>query len=222
MRTHTPSVDIIGINSYFEPNIQELQHVFSQFDTLRPHVITEFGPKGYWSHEFGDFRYDRVIEVSSLTKARWYERQWNEYIEKNKGFNLGGYEGTATWFGITDYKGRLKPAYYHLQRAWSGNPVINHQFPDLSIVGHWYPVKAGETIWLSAGITNDFKGTLSYEWEVYEADSWKRCSPIVNAILDKQYVELKMPDKKSRYRVYVHAVDSTGNVITASRPLLTE
>ena len=27
-------------------------------------------------------------------------------------------EGTATWFGITDFKGRLKPSYYALKNAW--------------------------------------------------------------------------------------------------------
>lgn len=231
MRTHTPSIDIIGINSYFEPNIQQLQKVFSQFDTLRPYVITEFGPKGYWSQEFGDFRNDRPIEVSSLSKARWYERQWNEYIERDKGYNLGGfafswrdrYEGTATWFGITDYKGRLKPTYYYLQKAWtSKNSIADSQFPALSIVGPWYPRKAGQTLWLSAGISNNYKGNLTYEWEVYEADTWKRSTPVKNTISNKQYVEIQMPERKSRYRVYVHATDSIGNVVTASRPLFFE
>jgi cellulose synthase/poly-beta-1,6-N-acetylglucosamine synthase-like glycosyltransferase/exo-beta-1,3-glucanase (GH17 family) len=231
MNAYAPSIDVIGINSYYEPKIKNLQAVFSKFDTLRPYVITEFGPKGYWNHELTDLRNDSLlIEVSSVSKAKWYERQWNDYIEKNKGHNLGGfafswrdrYEGTATWFGITDYKGRLKPAYYYLQRAWLGKKVGGNQFPDLTIVGSWYPAKTGETVWLSSGISNNFNGKLKYEWEVYQEETWKRVSIIEDVIYEDRFIELEIPDRKYHYRVYVHATDTLGNVVTASRPLVIE
>ncbi|MDO1451220.1 glycosyltransferase family 2 protein [Rhodocytophaga aerolata] len=231
MRMYAPSIDVIGINSYYEAKIESLQSVFSKFDTLRPYVVTEFGPKGYWDSDLSDMRNDSLlIEVSSVAKAKWYKHQWIEYIEKNKGNNLGGfafswrdrYEGTATWFGITDYKGRLKPAYYYLQGVWSGKTNHSNQHPDLTIVGSWYPAKAGDEVWVSAGISNGYPGRLQYEWEVYEEETWKRVSIIENKIYNDRFIKVIIPNKKHHYRVYVHATDSVGNVVTASRPLAIE
>lgn len=226
---HAPSIDVLGVNSYYEQNIQALQSVFNEYDTLRPYALTEFGPKGYWSKEFGDYRNGNLlIELSSLSKGNWYEKQWKEYIAFNQGYNLGGiayswrdrYEGTATWFGITDMKGRLKPAYYNLQNTWKEDHSLPYHFPEIHIVGHWYAINPGETLWLTAATVNDYKGELKYEWEVYEDESWGKCMELVQSRLNGQYIELRMPMKKSNYRVYVHATDSVGNVITASRPLL--
>jgi len=156
----------------------------------------------------------------------WIKKQWTDYIEPNKGFNIGGfafswrdrYEGTATWFGLTDYKGRLKPAYHYLQTAWVGQKL--EEFPELSIVGHWYPIATGDKIWLTAATTNNYNGKLSYEWEVIDDKKWNMPTKITNNINDFQIVEIEAPSKKSSYRVYVYAVDTLGNVITSSRPLL--
>ncbi|GAB3234334.1 glycosyltransferase [Algoriphagus aestuariicola] len=227
--TYAPSIDVLGINSYYEQNLKVLKDVFSRFDTLRPYAVTEFGPKGYWSHEYGDYWNDSLlIELSSVSKADWYARQWTDYIEDNEGYNLGGfafswrdrYEGTATWFGITDYKGRLKPSYYYLQSAWKGTVLDHDIFPEISVVGHWNPVEPGQQIWMSAAVTNSYSGSLSYEWKVLNDKNWKNSSEIVNNVNNYQMVELKVPEDKSNYRVYVYATDSLGNVITASRPLL--
>lgn len=227
MATYAPSLDVIGINSYYKENIECIKEVVSEFDTLRPYAVTEFGPKGYWSPEFGDYWSDSLlIELSDVSKAAWIKKQWTDYIEVNKGFNLGGfafswrdrYEGTATWFGITDYKGRLKPAYHYLQSVW--NVAELEEFPELSIVGHWYPVSLGDRIFFTAATTNHYKGKLSYEWEVIGDKDWDMSTNIISNLNDYQIVEIQVPDKKLSYRVYLHAVDTLGNVITNSRPLL--
>ncbi|WP_373494072.1 glycosyltransferase, partial [Aquiflexum sp.] len=154
-RAFAPHVDVIGVNSYYEKNINQLDSIMSYAYPGKPYVVTEFGPKGYWNKELGDYRNDSIlIELSSLIKAEWYKKQWTEYIFQNKGRNLGGmafswmdrYEGTATWFGITDYRGRLKPAYYYLQNAWLSDESLPKSFPDISIVGHWDYQYSGESI----------------------------------------------------------------------------
>jgi cellulose synthase/poly-beta-1,6-N-acetylglucosamine synthase-like glycosyltransferase len=227
MATNAPSLDVIGINSYYKESIEVIKEVVSEFDTLRPYAVTEFGPKGYWSPQFGDYWNDTLlIELSDVSKAVWIKKQWIDYIKANKGFNLGGfafswrdrYEGTATWFGLTDYKGRLKPAYHYLQAAWAGEEL--EDFPELSIVGHWYPIGTDDKIWLTAAITNSYNGKLSYEWEVIDDKKWNTSTKIISTINDYQIVEIEAPSEKSTYRVYVHAVDRFGNVITSSRPLL--
>jgi hypothetical protein len=128
------------------------------------------------------------------------------------------YEGTATWFGITDYKGRLKPTYYFLESAWKGLDKVNPNFPDISIVGHWHLLQPGETIWLSAAIINNYNGKLNYTWEVYDNKNWRKSTPILTTLKEGQFAEIEVPEHPSR--VYVFATDSLGNVISASRALV--
>ncbi|MBN7812460.1 glycosyltransferase [Algoriphagus sp. H41] len=225
-RAFAPHVDVIGINSYYEENISELQEIMEQAYPGKPYAVTEFGPKGYWNQELGDYWRDSLlIELSSVKKAGWYRDQWLEYIEKHKGDNLGGvafswtdrYEGTATWFGITDHKGRLKPSYYSLQSVWQEEPSQPRSFPDITISGHWHVLSPGETLWLSAAVTNGYEGDLEYSWEVYD-ENWQRSTPVLATKLEGKFVEIQMPAKPSR--LYLYAKDSEGNTITASRPLL--
>jgi cellulose synthase (UDP-forming) len=225
-KAYAPHIDVIGVNSYYEENISQLGEIMESIYPEKAYTVTEFGPKGYWNRELGDYWNDSLlIELSSLSKAEWYQRQWIEHIEGKKGRNLGGmafswkdrYEGTATWFGISDYKGRLKPVYYYLQSTWKKSDQVKLSFPDISVVGHWHFLYPGETIWLSAVVINDYEGDLNYQWEVYD-QNWKRSSPIQNTIKNGQFAEIKLPSAPSR--VYLFATDSLGNVITASRPLL--
>ncbi|WP_228779980.1 glycosyltransferase [Aquiflexum lacus] len=225
-RAYAPHIDVIGVNSYYEENISQLDSIMGFAYPGKPYAVTEFGPKGYWNKELGDYWNDSLlIENSALNKAEWYKKQWLEYIAQHQGKNLGGiafswmdrYEGTATWFGITDYKGRLKPAYYYLQNAWLEKKELTRSFPDITIVGHWNFLNPGESLWLSAAITNKYEGDLTYSWEVYDQD-WQKSSPITNTKVNGKFVEIKLPSNPSR--LYLYATDSMGNVITASRPLL--
>jgi cellulose synthase (UDP-forming) len=225
-RAYAPHIDVIGVNSYYEENISQLQTVMEKAYPGKPYAVTEFGPKGYWNEELGDYWRDSLlIEVSSTNKAEWYKTQWSDYIEKYKDKNLGGiafswadrYEGTATWFGITDYKGRLKPSYYSLQEAWLKENQKPNSFPDITIVGHWHFLNPGAISWFSAAITNEYQGELEYSWEVYDQD-WQKSSPVLDTKLDGKYVEIEIPAHPSR--LYLYAKDSAGNTITASRPLL--
>ncbi|MFD2035795.1 glycosyltransferase [Belliella marina] len=226
---YAPSLDVIGINSYYRENVSNLKELFASVDTLRPYAITEFGPNGYWNKGHGTYWKDTfLIEESSVTKAKWYAEQWSEYIASNKGYTLGGiayswrdrYEGTATWFGITDFSGRLKPSYYALASVWKNDPELGINAPDVSIVGHWYAGDPGQKSWVSAATTNDFKGKLTYEWEILNEETWKKTNAISDRLAKGRFIEVNIPKEPSKYRIYVHATDSTGNVVTASRPLL--
>lgn len=225
-----PSIDVIGVNSYYRENISMLHEIVSQSDTLRPYAVTEFGPNGYWNKQYGSFYNDSILlEEGSLAKAEWYAEQWLDFIQANKGHLLGGvayswrdrYEGTATWFGLTDFEGRLKPAYHALSRVWKGEGGGNiHDMPEVNIVGHWYPANPGQKYWVSSATTNDYQGELKYSWEILNEETWEKIDAISQTLLDNKFVEIEIPSGKARYRVYVYATDGVGNVYTASRPLL--
>jgi cellulose synthase/poly-beta-1,6-N-acetylglucosamine synthase-like glycosyltransferase len=226
-KKYAPSIDVLGINSYYDENISTLNEVFTKTDPDRPYAITEFGPKGYWNKELGDFWQDSLLlEQSAVTKARSYKHQWENYIAPHQGSNLGGFafswqdrfEGTATWFGIVDFKGSLKPAYHYLESAWKGTAIADNSFPDLKIVGQWQSVKPGEKIWMTAATLNDYKGKLDYLWRTYEEGTWEKSNPVTNVRENGKYAEIQMPGNKSR--IYLFAYDSVGNVISASRPLI--
>lgn len=228
-KQYAPSIDVLGVNSYYENNISSLDEIISKADPNRPYAITEFGPKGYWNKELGDFWNDSLlIELSSVMKGKYYKKQWETYIEPHRGSNLGGFafswqdrfEGTATWFGITDFEGHPKPAYHYLANAWKGTAISDDAFPDLNIVGHWQGAKPNEKVWMTAATLNDYKSTLTYKWLIYEEGTWEESNPVTDELENGKYVEIEMPDKKSR--IYVYAYDSLGNVITASRPLIIE
>lgn len=226
-KKHAPSLDAMGINSYYDANISNVNDIFLSIDPDRPYVVTEFGPKGYWNKELGDFWNDSLlIELSSVAKGEYYKTQWDNYIEHYQGANLGGFafswqdrfEGTATWFGITDFKGHPKPAYHYLASAWNNTPLTDDAFPDLVIVGHWQGAEPKEKVWLTAANLNEFEGPLTYEWQIYEEKTWKKYNPVTDKIDDGKLVEIKVP--KNKARIYVYAYDTLGNVITASRPLI--
>ncbi|MEJ7738476.1 MAG: glycosyltransferase [Chitinophagaceae bacterium] len=218
-----PSIDIIGINSYYEEQISRLQELTHDFDSTRPYLVSEFGPSGYWNTEFSRYdKYGAVKEDNDMKKARLYTDEWQHHVLKNRGYNIGGiafswrdrFEGTATWFGITDFKGRKKPVYYALQQVWKQQPV---QAPatTLFIAGPDFQIKPGASYEYKA-IYNDrvFK---NIEWHLYSNDYTEKIQ--VNNQHDDKTALITLPVKDQRYRLYVYVSDDNGNVITASKPV---
>jgi hypothetical protein len=134
-----PSLDVISINSYYQADIANLDQIISRIDPTRPYLVSEFGPEGYWNDPQN--KYDRqsgLLEDTAMQKAWLYADRWRDYIQADIGRNIGGvaycwsdrYEGTSTWFGITDLNGRPKPAVAALKNAWqSPDPRLGGDFP---------------------------------------------------------------------------------------------
>lgn len=134
-----PSLDAVSVNSYYDADIKKLHQIIPRIDPLRPYLVSEFGPDGYWEDNHN--HYDRqkgLLEATALEKAALYADRWREDIEAHAGQNVGGiaycwsdrYEGTATWFGMTDLDGRSKPACAAIGAAWkASNIALRGQFP---------------------------------------------------------------------------------------------
>ena len=222
-RDGAPSIDAVGVNSYYREQISKLNHVTWQFDSLRPYLVSEFGPRGYWDPSYNRTRNGKLIEDSEKEKALWYKDQWTNYVSSFKGYNIGGFaycwhdrmEGSYTWFGLTDYKSRLKPGYYALKELWTnekiqGLPQFSITMPDKLVAGQEYTCTA-----TCAGLASQ---NYTYEWYLHKNDYLERVDA-VESINEGQSVQLKVPQDHLNYRLYLYVSDDKGNVSTASAPV---
>jgi cellulose synthase (UDP-forming) len=222
-RDEAPSLDAIGINSYYREQISKLNHITWKFDSLRPYLVSEFGPEGYWDPKYNNTANGSVIEQPESEKSEWYAAQWKNYVAAYRGFNIGGVaycwhdrmEGSYTWFGLSDFKGRLKPAYFALKSAWTGKreeapPLVEISAPEVLQPGMSYTVRAVTTGPRSGG---------TYEWMLLK-DEYLDRSPHVEALDQPGLARLTVPEKPSDYRLYLFLVDDDrGFVSTASLPV---
>jgi cellulose synthase/poly-beta-1,6-N-acetylglucosamine synthase-like glycosyltransferase len=218
-----PSLDAIGINSYYKEQISNLNRVLTYFDPQRPYVVTEFGPRGYWDPTHNRYSNGLLVEDSEQEKAAWYSYQWKNYIEANKGNNIGGIaycwhdrmEGSRTWFGLTDYMGRTKPAYYALKEAWmqTGEQPI----PEFKIHVP-QQVKPGEEYVFTATSSTVSHKEFKYEWSVNK-DSYLKDAGGITQTDEDNTVVVKIPETKAEYRLYLYVSDDNGNVSTTSVPI---
>lgn len=225
-REHVPSVDVIGINSYYRQQISLLDTLFKEFNPERAYLVSEFGPKGYWNPDYSSFRADTALmEDSDYKKAIWYSAQWNRYIASQEGSNIGAVafswrdrlEGTSTWYGLTDAEGRYKPAYYAIRSAWTGK---SHKSPlhDVFIKAPHWKYEAGKTYEFSAVTENNNSKDLDYQWYLCEDEYLERKGKL-KEIAGGMRVRVTLPNEPSRYRLYLYVSDAKGNVVTASEPV---
>jgi Glycosyl hydrolases family 2, TIM barrel domain len=146
-RALAPEVDVFGVNCYFPEDISSLEQTIQQAHIGRPYLVSEFGPAGYWVPRVTVDALGQPVEPTDPEKAAAYKDNWRRYVLANRGWNLGGdafvwkdrSEGSFTWFGLTDSRDRLKPAYWALREAWTGAaaPATQPVVTALSINKRW-------------------------------------------------------------------------------------
>ncbi|MCD6019536.1 MAG: family 2 glycosyl transferase [Bacteroidetes bacterium] len=218
-----PALDVIGVNSYYKEQISILKQTFCRFDSTRPYLVSEFGPRGYWDPRFNRAVNGVQIEDRDSEKAQWFKDQWTNYIIANKGYNIGGFaycwhdrmEGSYTWFGLSDHLGRLKPSYYALKELWTNQkaefiPSVTIEMPKNLIPGKEYDIST---------ITNAPHGkNFKYEWLLLKNEymaSVDELEPSENG----RSVKVRIPNEASNYRLYLYVSDGNKNVTTASAPI---
>ena len=224
-KSYVPSVDIVGINTYFRQQVSNLDSIMHTTDSTRPYLVTEFGPAGYWNSNYTVLDDNNLLkELSSQAKAAMYASEWKEDIAPHKGYNTGGiaycwkdrFEGSATWWGVTDFKGRRKSSYYALQDVWLEKKVT-HTVPRLFIVGPTYRLKPGAPYMFTA-ITDD----LTYkkiEWYLLRED-YSTAGATLRSTNIKNKTWITLPAGPGTYRLYAYLVDANDMVITASAPVI--
>ena len=223
LRLDAPSLDAVGINSYYKPLISAVHETVQKMAPERPYFVSEFGPNGYWDKDYNLLAEGRLHEQSELEKADWYQRQWLAYILPYRGDNLGGvaycwsdrYEGSETWFGLTDFKGRRKPSYYSLKACWTGNKA--NFMPSYSILMPPKMRRGGRYLIQAKGLASISENT-DFTWSLL-ADEYMQP---VDALTSQNPGEvlLTVPAKGKNLRLYLYADDKLGRVSTASAPII--
>jgi hypothetical protein len=242
-----PAIDLIIVNAYEMPVIRQLIKV-ARAHQLPPLVLSFYGGlEGLAWDDKG-----RLMEPSAYEKARSYGRIWTQFIEGNRSVFLGGlaycwmdrYQHSVSLHGITDFRGRLKPAYYALKEVWTG---VEQRFPlgDLDVRTYWWNGRA--YCWSTYQASYD--KTHSLEWRIVEDANMLPVAtiksrpvepgPVGSYFLDRYfkyhnkflewfhkrgYVGLVspyginyVPDEGSgEQRFYLYLSDHQGNVVTAS------
>ena len=210
-----PSLDFTGVNSYYEERIGRLQGLLAQFDPSRPYLVSEFGPDGYWETKPSQRTiYGAFLEPTSAEKVRGYERGWSVHTEPLRGANIGGiaycwrdrYEATATWFGLTDADGRLKPAGLAMQRLWTGRAAP--PFPSvLALAGPASALLPGSTIRVQAEVQLPPGAQVTYRWRVGSENFDFKGAKIV-ADKTGPGATITLPRRVGSYRVYFAVADA--------------
>jgi len=227
LRNNAPSLDIIGVNSYYLQQVSRLQKICQRVDTTRPYLFSEFGPLGYWDQDFSRYNDDKaLVEDSDYEKSYLYGYEWSNFVQQNKGYNLGGVafcwsdrlEGTATWFGLTDQKGRKKPAYFKLEQIWKNTGPIKDTLPEFYIEGpgmkiipgKYYPFK----VWSRSGVPSGYQ----YKWQFRREEYLEELPGLVREFEGGKRIMLKVPMEPSKYRLYLF-VSEGDKVLTHSFPI---
>ena len=165
-----------------------------------------------------------MLEDSDAEKAWLYAHEWKDYVNKYRGKNIGGFaycwrdrmEGSNTWFGLTDYKGRRKPVYNALREQWTGKKWTT-DLHNIKIISLDDGLMNG-TKSFKAMVSGQKNKNLTYEWFLNKEDYLEKTGEMVISE-NGEKVQVTLPEEYSKYRLYVYASDKFGNVTTASMPL---
>lgn len=224
-----PSIDAIGFNTFFETQTSLLPDLMARHYPNKPYFLSEFGPQGHQDIALARQSDGFLLETSTYERSRQYIRNWRDHVVSQEGKILGGFAycwqdrllGSAVWYGLTDYEGRLKPGYFALQKEWTDQrptmPMRNLEIkvpPSMLIPGKEY---------IFSAITSNPSASegYDYEWYLCKENYLKRVGG-VNVMSGGKKVKVTVPESPSNYRLYLHITDRNGNVVTSSAPLKVE
>lgn len=220
---YVPSADIIGVNVYNKDQMGRIAGIMRNYSADRPYVISEFSAGDTKNKVILDSTNFSMFENTDHEKAKAYYWSWVKNVHVRQDHCIGGIaytwhdkkEITATWYGITDYKGRIKPVYYALQKAWKDR-TIRQPMP-------WVFIEAKSKLTESNTYTfrckMEYNKKYQYEWFL-QSESLVGFTSKMTEVSNEPEIELQLPENRRGVRLYVFVSDNEGNVVTASMPLI--
>ena len=238
IKQHTPSLDILGINTY--GNISYLKDAINMYDWNKPYIVAEWGPYGWW--EVGKTSWGAAIEETSSEKAKTYQASLTSILNDTSTC-LGSYvflwgqkqETTSTWFSMFTEEGEETEVMDIMIKGWTGKKPKNRA-PSISNFtlsdkkGHNNIIqKVSTPLQAHVDISDLDKDEILYHWQVIPESTDKK----TGGDKEKAPKPLKGIFKKSdtkkntvkfyisspgEYRLFIFAKDGNGNVATGNIP----
>ncbi len=184
-----PDIDLLGINSYGD--IYTLPDTLKKYGWIKPYVISEWGPDGYW--EVKKTKWGAPYEQTGLEKYTCYEQKYKAAISNGKDQCLGSYvfywsgfkqETTHTWFCMFNVDGLESPLVGLMHQMWTDTQqMTTQQVTSSHLLSNLAPIVDSlnigkyvryQDIVLKAGSLNTSKviatdadhDPLTYKWEI--------------------------------------------------------
>jgi hypothetical protein len=232
-----PDLDLLGINSYGD--IYTLPETLVKYGWIKPYVISEWGPDGYW--EVRKTTWDAPYEQTGMEKYVCYGKKYTDAISSQKGLCLGSYvfywsgfkQTTHTWFCMFDSTGLESPRVGLMHFLWTGRKEKNSApiVDSLNIGSYvrYQSIVLDRNGSYTATVTaNDADmDHLEYKWEIrpeahyasYAGQGEAVPIPVPGLIKNmSEHISFIAPPEPGAYRLFVYVYDGTGHFSTANLP----
>ncbi|MDG1516798.1 MAG: glycoside hydrolase family 2 TIM barrel-domain containing protein [Flavobacteriales bacterium] len=242
IKKNTPSLDILGINTY--GNISYIKEAINMYDWDKPYIVAEWGPYGWWEVE--KTAWGAAIEETSTQKAKTYEASMKSIMSDSTKC-LGSYvflwgqkqETTSTWFSMFTEEGDETEVMDVIIKGWTGFPPEN-KAPSITqfllqnqIARKGLVIQKDSFLRASVTIMDPDGDDIEFIWQIIPestdkksgGDKEKSPQPIKGIFKKSDYSKNNIIFKLSKsgpYRLFLFAKDGQGNVATGNIPFLIE
>jgi hypothetical protein len=238
IKKRAPELDFISFQLYAD--LVNLPKYLDRMNFEGPYFVTEWGSVGHW--EVGKTKWGAPVENTSSEKASNYAKSFLKVLQPFTDQAIGNYvflwgqkqEKTPTWYGMYLDSGEETEAIDIMHYIWNGKWPENRT-PRVS------PIKlndrtAYDNIYLFSGRT--YKASLiveepdndpvTYKWEVRAESTAKEVGgdheivpPVIEGLIvdsTAPEIEIKAPEDKGAYRLFVYVYDGNNNSAHANVP----
>lgn len=219
-------IDVIGINIFDDRHIDSWYSLVEQDSSAKPWVVTAFGPQSHANRATTPMtETSQPIEPTPVVKAQQYVEKWTRFIQNPSRLFQGGLafcwrdrmDGSLTWYGLTDTKGRKKKSYRALANFWTSQD-IESGLENIVILSPNEPLKPGGWHEFRAISPANGQEGVHLSWALMPEGQLREVGEVFSQN-EGQIGKIGFPRKPGLYRIYVYQYTNSGDVITASLPI---
>lgn len=219
-------IDVIGINIFDDLHIDSWYSLIAKDSTARSWVVTAFGPQSHANRAITPMTSSaQPIEPTPELKSQQYVQKWKRLNSNPSRLFQGGLafcwrdrmDGSLTWYGLTDSKGRKKKSYRALSNLWTASSEES-KLENIVILSPNEPLEPGGWHEFRAiSPANNLEGT-HISWSLMPEGQLREVGKVFSQN-QGQIGKIGFPRKPGLYRIYVYQYTDAGDVITASLPI---
>lgn len=224
--TQAGELDVIGINIFDDLYIDAWYSLVERDSLARPWIATAFGPQSHANRVTTPMTTSsQPIEPTPALKAQQYVDKWRHLTRTPSLLFQGGLafcwrdrmDGSLTWYGLTDSKGRKKKSYRALTNLWTSTKMES-RLENIVILSPNEPLQPGGWHEFRAISPANATDGTHITWTLMPEGQLREVGKVFSQ--NKGRIgKIGFPRKPGLYRVYVYQYTDSGDVITASLPI---